>query len=163
MGDFKSEGIDPSLVKFEYYLDMRYYGQEYTLRVQTNYPVTLDVLKNTIKSFEDRHHSEYGFKLEGNPVEIVNFYVRGIYELPRPEIKQISVTGDISKALIEERDVYMGNNNVIRVPVYSKESLPTDAEIRGPAIIEESTATIIVLNGWKAMKDRYGNIIMAKK
>jgi len=73
------------------------------------------------------------------------------------------VTGDISKALIEERDVYMGNNNVIRVPVYSKESLPADAEIRGPAIIEESTATIIVLNGWKAMKDRYGNIIMTKK
>jgi len=163
MGDFKSEGIDPSLVKFEYYLDMRYYGQEYTLRVQTNYPVTLDVLKNTIKSFEDRHHSEYGFRLEGNPVEIVNFYVRGIYELPKPEIKQISVTGDISKALIEERDVYMGNNNVIRVPVYSKESLPADAEIRGPVIIEESTATIIVLNGWKAMKDRYGNIIMTKK
>ncbi|MGC9180821.1 MAG: hydantoinase/oxoprolinase family protein [Vulcanisaeta sp.] len=160
--DFRNEGIDETKVKFEYYIDMRYYGQEYTLRIPTSYPVTLDVLRSTIRAFENRHYLKYGFKLEGNLVEFVNFYVKSTYSLPKPEIKQVERTGGIDKALIEEREVYMGNNKVIRVPIYSKELLPTNTTIQGPAIIEENTATIIVLEGWKAVKDKYGNIVLSK-
>ena len=158
INDFRSEGIDPIAVSFEYYLDMRYYGQEYTLRVPLDYPINEQTLKTVMKRFEDRHFAEYGFKLEGNPIEVVNYYVKGTYKLPKPRLYEVKETAkDLKDALIMERDVYI-DGKFMKVPVYNKDRLPIEVKIEGPAIIEENTATIIVLNNWYARRDKYGNI-----
>ncbi len=158
VNDFRGEGIDPTAVSFEYYLDMRYYGQEYTLRVPLDYPVDEQALRAVMRRFEDRHFAEYGFRLGGNPIEIVNYYVKGTYRLPKPRLNEVMDTAkSLKDALIMERNVYV-DGKFVKVPVYNKDELPVEVKIEGPAIIEEGTATIIVLNNWHARRNKYGNI-----
>lgn len=41
--------------------------------------------------------------------------------------------------------------------------IPIGAKLKGPAIIEDSTSTVIVLDGQTATMDKYGNIIICRR
>ena len=45
-------------------------------------------------------------------------------------------------------------------PVYAREKLPLDAEIEGPAILEQMDATTVLEPGDRARSDSDGNIII---
>jgi N-methylhydantoinase A len=58
------------------------------------------------------------------------------------------------------RSVYLDESGFKRLPVYSRGSIPIGAKIRGPAIIEEPTATTIIRRGNLVTNDRYGNLVV---
>jgi N-methylhydantoinase A len=45
-------------------------------------------------------------------------------------------------------------------PVYDGALLGADARVTGPAIIEESTTTIVIEPGWQAVLDRSGSYVI---
>jgi N-methylhydantoinase A len=45
-------------------------------------------------------------------------------------------------------------------PIYVRDLLPEGVEMRGPAIVEQMDSTILVLPGYRAVADRYGNLII---
>lgn len=58
-----------------------------------------------------------------------------------------------------ERDVYLGRET-LRVPVYDGARLGSGAVIAGPAIVEETTTTMLLLDSQVATTDRYGNYLV---
>jgi N-methylhydantoinase A len=159
---FEEEGFEPEKVVIIRYADMRYYGQEWTLKVPImGGKIGLDEVSEIERRFHEVHEQEYGFKLIGNPVEIVNFHVAGIYRTAKPKLKELPEGGSLDKAYIGEREVYFGKKEGFKVvPVYKREQLPRDSLINGPAIIEEITATTVVPANFKARVDKYGNLII---
>jgi len=162
---FAMEEVDVEKVFNIRYADMRYCGQEHVIKVPVM-PGKIDVkeVKEMENAFINAHEKEYGFVLEGNPVEIVNFHTTGILRVKKAMLHELSDEGKtINKALKEERDVYFGRTEGLqRVPIYSRNLLPTNMEISGPAIIEETTSTTIVTKDFKAKTDKFGNFLATK-
>lgn len=159
---FEEEGFEPEKVTLVRYADMRYYGQEWTLKVPImGGKIGLEEVNEIERRFHETHEREYGFRLLGNPVEIVNFHVTGIYRTVKPRLKELPEGGSPDRAYMGEREVYLGKKDGFRtVPIYKRELLPRDSLIIGPAIIEEITATTIIPINFRAKVDKYGNIII---
>ncbi|MEM2568564.1 MAG: hydantoinase/oxoprolinase family protein [Candidatus Bathyarchaeia archaeon] len=156
---FRNEGINPQTVEVLRYLDMRYEGQAHTLKI----PLSREFcnLRDIIKKFHKTHYNEYGFNLPEGNVEIVSFHVVGAHKVTPPKIERKVVQGSVKDAYLGEREVYMGSKEVL-VPIYRKESLPSNVVLRGPCIIEGITSTIVVTESFKVLHDEYGNIILTK-
>jgi N-methylhydantoinase A len=93
-------------------------------------------------------------------VEIVNLRVSGLGELPVIEpVEMIKEKGTAEEALAETRDVYF-EGEFLKTPIYDRAKLKLDAEISGPAIIEETIATTVIPPEASARVDKYGNIII---
>lgn len=159
---FKEEGFGEDVVLFRY-ADLRYYGQEHTVKVEVPSGFLgkkeLEVIR---ERFHEAHERKYAFKLPDSPVEIVNFHVTGIHRVKKPTLNAVEERGtSIEKALKEERDVYL-YGRVRRWPIYDRSMLPLNRRIRGPLIIEDPTATIIALEGQSVYIDKYGNIVIRR-
>jgi N-methylhydantoinase A len=159
---FEEEGFEPEKVILIRYADMRYYGQEWTLKIPImGGKIGLEEINEIERRFHEIHEQEYGFKLLGNPVEIVNFHVTGIYKTAKPKLKELPEGGSLDRAYMGEREVYFGKRDGFKaVPIYKRELLPRDSLIIGPAVIEEITATTIIPINFRAKVDKYGNLII---
>ncbi|HWQ17842.1 MAG TPA: hydantoinase/oxoprolinase family protein [Sulfolobales archaeon] len=158
------EGFSRSSIVILRYADMRYYGQEHTIKVPIPTTSTSpDAFLNTvIARFHEHHEKEYTFRLD-SPVEIVNFHVVGLVSLPKPPLRKVrKEERDLSKARKPDREAFI-EGHWVKVEVYEKDLLPPEYRIEGPAIIEEPTSTIIVSKDQIAEVDEYGNIIIRWK
>ena len=69
------EGISPDQMYVERYADMRYLGQEHTIKVELRPgEISGDAIQLLIQDFHAAHAREYAFRLD-NQVELVNFHV----------------------------------------------------------------------------------------
>ena len=156
---FRSEEGEGPLV-IERYADIRYYGQEHTVKV----PVPSGALKagevlTILDSFHTTHEREYEFKLPGDPAEIVNFHVVGIKRVQKLSLRELTEASGSEDPMLAERNVYMNGGNET-LPVYDRTLLGVGFNLKGPAILEDPTATIIVLHGQEASVDKFGNTII---
>lgn len=160
---FESEEINISTIEIQRYLDMQYEGQAHTLKIQcTNRELNIKEMNEATKAFHDAHFREYGFNLHNSRIEIVNFHIAGLHRVKRTKIEKQMNHNLLENALLGERKVYNGVNEVL-MKVYKKEKLPANVSIDCPCIIEGNTSTIIVTENFKANHDEFGNLIMFNK
>ncbi|MCL4447124.1 MAG: hydantoinase/oxoprolinase family protein [Candidatus Thermoplasmatota archaeon] len=144
----------PSIIR---YGDLRYKGQEHTIKVKLPAHIGIDNLKEIIELFHTAHQQEYTFRIDENPVELVNVHVVGLLENNEYRLKTWDSTGNGRQKT--ERDVYI-DGKITRFPVYERSNLVTSMTIKGPAIIEEETATSILTKEQVGRVDKFGNILV---
>jgi len=89
-GDLSNEGVDRENVTLEHYLDMRYVGQSWTLRIPTpSERLTEDRLAKLESTFHDSHHQSYGYSVPGEPLEIVNVGLLAVGRAPKPRLENV--------------------------------------------------------------------------
>lgn len=138
------------------YADVRYVGQAFELTIPV--PETRGWLDSLGGDFHARYETRYGHCHLGDPLEIVNLRVRvsGIVDKLR-WVKAENTGGSLEDALVERRCVVF-EEEVPDCPVYRRDSLPTDVEIGGPAIIEEYGSNTLVPPDWTARQDAEGHL-----
>lgn len=158
---FRSEGLESSAI--ERYADIRYYGQEHTVRIPISGGVLKkDDLKTIIESFHQAHEREYEFRLTGALVEIVNYQVVGMRRVKKLELSELPDQSlEPKDALLTERNVYI-KGGYETIPIYDRTKLTKEATLSGPAVLEDPTATIIILHNQKASVDKFGNIVITR-
>ncbi|MFX0197171.1 MAG: hydantoinase/oxoprolinase family protein [Candidatus Hodarchaeota archaeon] len=158
---FRSEGLESSVI--ERYADIRYYGQEHTVRIPISGEVLKkDDLKTIIESFHQAHEREYEFRLTGALVEIVNYQVVGMRRVKKLELSELPDQSlELKDALLTERNVYI-KGGYETIPIYDRTKLTKGATLSGPAVLEDPTATIIILHNQKASVDKFGNIVITR-
>jgi len=144
----------PSIIR---YGDLRYKGQEHTIKVKLPGHMGKNNLKEIVELFHAAHQQEYTFRIDSNPVEIVNVHVVGLLENNEVRLKKWDSTGNGRPR--SEREVYI-ERKYTTFPVYDRSNLVTDMTIDGPAIIEEETATSILTKGQTGKVDKFGNILV---
>jgi N-methylhydantoinase A len=152
------EGEGPVVI--ERYADIRYYGQEHTVKVPVP-PGALEAtdIQTILDSFHAAHEREYEFKLPGDPAEIVNFHVVGIKRVQKLSLGELPEPSVSQDPLLTERSVYI-NGGHEELPIYDRTLLTVGFSLDGPAILEDPTATIIVLHGQEASVDKFGNTVI---
>ena len=159
---FQKEGIEKEDIVYQFIADMRYMGQEHTVKVNVPpVPWTEEMKEEIISRFHDTHEHFYTFRLPDTPTEIVNLHLVGYGQLSKPELAPIpKQEGSVQNVRKEVRNVYFTDDGWLDTPVYDRESLGSGAVIDGPAIVEEAAAAAVVAKGQRLTVDTYGNLII---
>ncbi|HEY7046833.1 MAG TPA: hydantoinase/oxoprolinase family protein [Jatrophihabitantaceae bacterium] len=133
----------------ELFCDLRYRGQEFTLRTPcaAGELRSREDLEKVRRRFDDLHEARFGHSSPGSVVEIVNLRVVGIgrRERIRPTIG--SPSGEVE---VTRRRVVTGVGSQARAAdwnIYQREQLPVGYQLAGPAVIEEYASTLIIGEG----------------
>jgi N-methylhydantoinase A len=157
--EFGEDGVGPERLVFNRYADMRYLGQEHTVKVP--FPtgeIDTEELGEATRRFHEAHEREYAFRLD-SPVEIVNYHLAAYGAVQKPEVAALQRTGRSPEDAIRgRREVDFDAYGVHQANIYDRALLEPEAEFSGPAVIEEPATTIVVLPGHRVVVDDYGNL-----
>ena len=137
------------------YADMRYVGQEHTVRI----PLGPELDRADIETrFHLAHERAYTFRLE-TAVEFVNFQVTAIITQPAPDLSKYAPKPGATLSPKQRRRVAF-EDGWYDTQVFERDAMPAEEPVIGPAIIEEPSATTVVHPGQRAHLDRLGNLIL---
>ncbi|MDM5225056.1 hydantoinase/oxoprolinase family protein [Cytobacillus sp. NJ13] len=159
---YQEEGVAQDKVLFTRFADIRYLGQEHTVKVTVpNGEWSKETLSEVVNRFGDLHEQHYTFKLEGTPAEIVNLHLTAFGKVLKPKLKKLnSINSNIQEAYKETRPVYFEEEGWIETKVYHRSLFGKGMLISGPAIVEEQSASTVIYPGQSLTVDEYGNLII---
>ena len=145
-------------------IDMRYVGQVHECSVEIGtFKVDAKSIARIKDAFHKRHEELYTYAEPQSVVEVVNIEstVYGVVE--KPERMTIGKGATPAKALKGHRDaVFSADGKRLRTPIYDGTPLGVGATIKGPAVIEEVTTTIVLEPGWTARLDASGSYLITR-
>ena len=144
----KKEGVLQDRILLQKYIDTRYVGQSYELRIPA---------ENAVQKFHEAHQKMYGYSDVTSPVEFVNFRVVGTGKQEKIRLEPIEKTKR-APGIKEVRDVFF--HDFVKTPVYRRELLKYKDCIQGPAVIEEMESTVLLPPDWGLTVDLYGNLLL---
>jgi N-methylhydantoinase A len=157
--EFGDDGVRPERLAFNRYADMRYQGQEHTVKVP--FPageIETEELSEAVRRFHEAHERQYAFRLD-SPVEMVNYHLAAYGAVQKPEVAALGRTGrSAGDAIKGHRKVDFDAHGVHQADIYDRALLEPEVEFSGPAVVEEPATTIVVLPGHKVVVDDYGNL-----
>ena len=154
------EGFSGPSVALARSADMRYIRQSYELSVPVRGGVlTGNDLAAIAEDFHRLHEKAYGYARNTEAVEFVNLRVVALGRLPEFRAEKRTTQSPRALESVGRREVYFAGQPV-QSPIYLREHLPDGAEILGPAIVEQMDSTIVVLPDYRAVADRYGNLLI---
>jgi N-methylhydantoinase A len=132
--------------------DLRYRGQSFELTVEADEPGRLE------ERFHAAHEGRYGYRMEDEPVELVNLRLVATVPIERPPLDEPEATG---KAETGRREAnFDGGWGEVRV--FDREEMGRGSEVEGPAIVEFRESTCVVRPGWAGAVDGVGNLVLEK-
>ncbi len=146
-----------------YSLDMRYTGQNYELQVELDdSQAQLPELSVLREKFFAAHERNYGYHNPEDPVEVVNLRVTAIGRLQGPaEAAAEAIAGVATEAVPEHRrPVWFDGDRPVDTPVYDRDKLLPDQELKGPAVIEQLDATTLLGPGDCCQVDAGRNLMV---
>jgi N-methylhydantoinase A len=155
---FAEEGVgDP---QHRHSCDLRFLRQGYELEVPfTRAELDGDWAAIVGERFEAEHRRRYGFAPEA-AIEIVSARLQSEVptRVPEPVARPVR-DGDGAQALVREARIWNGADWATS-RVYARDRLEPGDRLRGPAIVEQTDTTTLVLPGHEAVVDAYGNILI---
>jgi N-methylhydantoinase A/oxoprolinase/acetone carboxylase beta subunit len=154
-----AEGAAAESIQRFRYADMCYQGQSYNIEIP--FPDARDPIAQLTRDFLRAHERVYGYAAD-SPIAIVN--LRAIHRsLAQTKFAEQDYAPSGGPPLKGRRCVmFQAASGPVETPVYQRDELELGAEIRGPAIFEQSDTTMIVEPGWSARVEKSGNIIITR-
>ena len=163
---FGEEAIADADREVELVFDARYVGQNFELRVPVTAgpPAVLDGLPGpgsiagvTARFFEV-HDVAYGYHNPDDPVEVVNVRLTAFGRTRRARTEGATAGAADLPAPEEVRPVWFGPHAPSDTPIFDRSRLRAEAEIVGPAIVEQLDATTVVHPGDHVRVDGHANL-----
>jgi N-methylhydantoinase A len=144
--------------------DLRYKGQSHELQVVLpGGPLGPAELARAQEGFEEAHRRAYGYVAAEDPVELVNLRLTAIGKLPALPRKRVERgSGDPAAALKGRRALWVAGE-LLDAPVYDRYALRGGDTLAGPAVVEELDSSTVVLPGYTARTDDYGNLLIERE
>ncbi len=117
-------------------------------------------LKRLTEAFHTQHERIYTIKDPDDVVEFTTWKVRANGDTGGRGRQGVSLPRQEGPVLpVRSRPVHLGKG-FVTLPVYDGGRLGEGAAVAGPALIEEATTTLLLLDGQVAVADRYGNYMI---
>jgi len=123
-------------------MDMRYAGQAYEIAVACD-RLTVPTIT---QAFHDAHKMRYGHAVLDEDVEVVGYRLVAVAASPLRKIRPAPTPGRIRTPHVSG--------------YYMRHELEPGTKIAGACVVEEPTATTFVPDGWTALVDPIGNLIL---
>jgi N-methylhydantoinase A len=157
----RSEGVSASDIDLQAFVELRYIGQfdevEVPLVASRFSRHNLDAL---IGEFHRRHEAVNGWQDPSHLLEMVSIGVVAVGRTAKPRLPALAATGSANgAALAGERRIYWNDRNHT-VRVYRGLALEPHSLVRGPALVEQETTTVLVPPDFDWLTDEFGNGLM---
>lgn len=131
--NLEAENIARESIRIQRHADMRYLGQEHTVKVPVpNGALTPAVMEQVSAAFHDLHEHDFTFRLN-SPLEMVSYHVTAIGMVDKAEIKSIKADGaSLGRARKETRPVYFEGTGAVNTTIYQRDLLPIGKPIPRP-------------------------------
>jgi N-methylhydantoinase A len=134
--------------------DLRYRGQSFELTVEA------DSLEKLEERFHDAHEQRYGYRMDEEPVELVNLRLIATVSVEKPELSERTAESGEEESGRREANF---DGEWKEVPVLDREKIGEDSEVEGPAIVEFRESTCVVRPGWRGAVDGVGTLVLEKE
>ena len=163
---FKESLTSKARLRFEYSADMRYLGQGHDIRVALpNRPRSLTPAK-IVAMFNEEYTRTYGYLEEEENIQVINLRVVASLATNKPTLESSvsETTSILKKANKCKRPVYFTERGeFVETRVIDGHFLRPGNQLRGPAIVELETTTIVLRPDQRLRVDLYGNFIAARR
>lgn len=159
----RKNGISTDTIAIERYAELRYLGQEHTVKVPIQEADLADGDLSSLRGrFHGLHEKAYAHALPKLPVELVSLRLSAIGLTEKPDVRELTPPDNApGNALKASRKAYFATDEApVDCPVYDRERFVPGERVMGPALVEEWTSTTLVLPGQQLEVDRYGNLIL---
>ncbi len=155
------EGYDPTRLAFQRYADLHYAAQIHELTVPVPASGSMPELKD---AFGQEHNRTYGYRSDGENVEVTNIRVIG-----RPEVDASSGLDMASMGAAiyntagpsSRREAYFGRDiGLVETEIITRGHLSSE-KIPGPVIVEEYDTTIVVPPVCSVSRDELWNVVLS--
>ncbi|MBN2702991.1 MAG: hydantoinase B/oxoprolinase family protein, partial [Pontiellaceae bacterium] len=136
-------------------LDMRYVG------VDTTINVVADATGDYVARYEQLHRQLYGYIHEDRGIEIVAARVEVVGRTADPEEPLCS--GELRRPEPSESVEVQFGGNACETAIFYRENLRVGDQIDGPAIVCESTSTVVIDPGFAAEVSGRGELILSDR
>jgi len=145
-----AEGNDPTLLEVRSWIDARYQGQSFELRVPR---------ENWVSTFHRSHRERYGYAREGTPVEAVT--LRAVAEGPPLALTPPPVAPAGGPPPSTIGTVFNGGREV-QVDLVWRRDLLQGHTLTGPTLVMEYSSTTWLPAGWRLEVDAWGSLHLRK-
>lgn len=154
------EAVPAGRRRFKRILDARYRGQNFEVKVDCD-GLGSDDLAALTERFHAAHTKEYGYAIRHRAIQFVSARVQALGEVDKAPQAEVAGGPSLDAARLGRRQVYFdARNGWCDTPIYDRGALPSGAELVGPAVINEMSATTLVFPGQSVSVDRWGNLIV---
>jgi N-methylhydantoinase A len=141
-------------------LDARYRGQNFEVKVDCS-GLGQDDFDEVVRRFHAAHEREYGYFIADRPIEFVTCRVQAVGSVPKPAAIRHASGPSVAAARIGRRPIYVDARLGWReADIYERSRLPVGEAFMGPALVNEMSATTVILPGQRATVDEAGNMIL---
>src|SRR3990167_1850663 len=160
---FRSNGIPPEQVVFSRTADMRYVGQFHEVEVElSGANLTASQLEDTLTKFHERHEELYTFSMLWKSVEFLTFRLRATAARAPFRLREIGRVGPDSAIGLKRRRSCWFDGREVDAPVYDGTQLLAGCRFHGPAIIEETTTTVVIPASFLCTVDQWKNYLLTR-
>ena len=156
---FELENISAPSQVVKYYIEARYLGQSFEVRVPSTVSPRELTQEQFVEAFDTEHKAQFGYNIAKRVIEIVNCRIEAIDRNNKPPIREN--LEPIKNVHPHERPVYCGSffgwKNAL---IYNRDQLSIGNSLKGPAIIEEMSSTTFVPPNYNVSIDNTDNIVM---
>jgi len=153
------DGVEVSGMDFRPSVDLRYFGQEYTLTVPIHDAAGLDDPAGVAADFHAAYQARYGHSNPGEAVELVSVRISAVGLCRPTDLALLSGSSSARALTTLPADFGAGPEPT---DVYRRADVGRGQEIRGPAIVLESGCTTLVPPGWTAATSDRGHLVMER-
>jgi N-methylhydantoinase A len=160
---FRGHGIDPKAIVLKRTADMRYVGQ--FTEVEADMPNGIlgrEAIDVAAEFFARKHEELYTFAMPWKPVEILTLRLKATTPNPAFALPQVQQGGADPKSALKRRRTCRFKGRDVDTPVYDGEKVLAGHVISGPAIIEETTTTVVIPEAYTCSVDKYKNYVLTR-
>ena len=161
---FRAAGISEKNLTLKRTADMRYVGQFH--EVETEVPpgkIKRARLDGTVARFSRRHEELFTFAMPWQPVEILSLRLKATAPRAPFRLREIEKAGSNPQAALKRRRKCRFDGKDVDTPVYDGDKIRAGHMLTGPAIVEESTMTVVVPKGFRCRVDPYKNYVLTRQ
>jgi N-methylhydantoinase A len=149
--EYESEGWKGK-PRLECWLDLRYEGQGYELRIPWHSSPSL------LEDFHAAHQRRFGYRHIGRKIEAVTLRVRASLSHQQGALVPPKLLSE--KGTQERSSVWFDGKLLTAACILERGALPVGFSASGPLIVTEYTATTAVVPGWRLVVHRSGALLL---
>lgn len=161
---FAAMGVPAGAISFTRTADLRYLGQFHEVEVEVpNGPLDEAAVASAIANFHGRHEQLYTFNMTWQAVEFLTFRLRATTPKAPFELGRIAAGGPDASGAVKRRRACRWDGVSTETPVYDGALLRAGNRFEGPAIIEETTTTVVVPPAYAVEVDEFKNYVLTRR
>ena len=144
-------------ISFDYYADMRYRGQEHTVKILFPFADGQADLALAAKRFHAAHEKRYTYRLDTG-LQVVNLHLVANVAVDKPDFLEKAQTGIRPEdTVLHVRKVDFDPSGIHDAVIYDGLRLEPGMKFNGPAVVQEPSVSMVIPPDYGVTVDRFGN------